>query len=132
MARVLRRELFAEEDVAEVPVAIRAEDLDAVAVGVALAADGAGQFVVEARPAAVTVELVGRAIKRRVALAAEERARVGALRLLADVRSLGPFVQDHAGFVRREFVELRRFHYCVPPSETIRLVMIIPIVPPRD
>ena len=56
---VLVGHAFTEEDVAEVAVAIFADDFGARAINIADASHGSGDFVIEAGPAAVTLELVG-------------------------------------------------------------------------
>ena len=52
-----RREALVLEDVSEVSVALRADDLDAHAIGVGNFTDRAGNSVVKSRPAATTIEL---------------------------------------------------------------------------
>src|SRR3970282_331246 len=58
VARVLGRQPFAEEDVAQVAAAVGALDLDAHAIGVWQALDGTRYLVVEGGPATAGVELV--------------------------------------------------------------------------
>src|SRR6185436_637171 len=62
MARVLRREPLAQENVAQVTATVGALDLDTHAVGVRQALHSARHLVVEGRPAAAGVELVGAAV----------------------------------------------------------------------
>ena len=71
MAGVLPGEPLAEKDMAEVRVAGGAGDLGALPVRVLGALHGAGHLVVEARPAAMRIELVLRTVEGRLAAAAD-------------------------------------------------------------
>ena len=107
MPAVLRREALALEDVAQVAAAARAHDLVAVPVGVRLAPHRTRDLFVEAGPAAPRMELRLRTIERRVALAADVGPCGLVVGVLADERTLGALVHDHAGLFGRERVELR-------------------------
>ena len=109
MTRVLGREPLAEEDVAEVAAAVGALDLDAHAVGVGQAPDGAGDLVVEGGPAAVGVELVVGAIEGRVAAAADVGAGLVEVVVLAGEGRLGALVLDDVASRRRQLVVLGAF-----------------------
>src|SRR3954454_8892845 len=67
MARVLSRQPFAEEDMAQVRAAVVALDLDAHAIRVRQTLNGARYLIIEGRPAAARVEFVLAAIKHGVA-----------------------------------------------------------------
>lgn len=94
MPRVLWREPLTQEHVAEVASAARAGDLRPVSVRVRRALHRAGDLVVEARPAAVGVELVLGPVQGRVAAP----ALVGPRGLVGDVfpapRALRALVND--------------------------------------
>lgn len=81
-------EPLALEDVAQVPAAVGADDLDALHehAGVLEALDGARDAVKVGGPAAAAVELVRRLVQGRVAT----RARVHARRGLVFVELAGP------------------------------------------
>src|SRR5206468_2411117 len=70
---VLRRELLADEDVAEVSTARGALDLDAVTIRIRYPVDGAFDLLIERRPAAARMELRIRDIQRRLAAPADVR-----------------------------------------------------------
>ena len=58
MPNILLRETLAFEDVAEMAVAVFAQDLNPVSVGVAFVPHGSGEFVVKTRPATARMKLV--------------------------------------------------------------------------
>jgi hypothetical protein len=86
-------------------LAIVADDFRALAVGVKMAVNGAVNLIIKARPSAVALELVGGSIQWRIALAADVRARLLVVRVLADEGTFGTFLEDHERFFPREFVE---------------------------
>lgn len=94
VARVLGREALVQEDVAQVGAAAGAGDLRTHAVGIGGAAHGPGDLVVEARPAASRVELVGRAVERRAALAADVGARLAVVVELSGEGGFGSLLFD--------------------------------------
>ena len=102
MACVLGRELLSHEDMAEMPTAVFAEDLNPKTVGVGLLRDRTRDFVVEAGPPAVTGEFILGTIQRRVATPADIGAGVGQLGVFADERSFRILPQDYPRFFRRE------------------------------
>ena len=107
VASVLGRHSFSAEDMSQVAVAIVAHNFGAKAIRVEMTVDGAGDLVIEAGPAAMTVELVLGAVKRRVASPADERARFLPIGVLAGERPFCALADDDARFFRRQFVELR-------------------------
>ena len=106
MTRVFRREPLAEEHVAEVAAAVHAGDLGPVPVRVRRTKDRAGDLVVEARPAAVGIELVLGTVQRRVAATAV----IGPRRFVGDIFAapghLGALVNDDAFLFTSQLVEL--------------------------
>ena len=107
MPRVFGSFLLAVKYMAEVTAAILADDFRAAAIGVGVAGDGVGQFVVEARPAAAAVELVLRPIERSVATTTDIGALGCPVVVLAGEGAFGPFVDDHVGFFVVQRVVLR-------------------------
>ena len=71
MARVFRRELLTEENVAKMRAAAHTGDFSAFAVSVDCPTHRAGNLVVKAGPAAMGVELVLGMVQRRVAAPAD-------------------------------------------------------------
>lgn len=114
MPGIFLRHAFAFEHVAEVAAAIRADDFGAFhAEGVVFLADnGAGDFIIERRPAAAAVELVGRAVKLGVAAAADVGAGGFVVPVFTGESAFGAFLGDHVFFIGGEGVPLigRRFH----------------------
>mmetsp|Transcript_8945 Transcript_8945/g.22909 ORF Transcript_8945/g.22909 Transcript_8945/m.22909 type:complete len:216 (-) Transcript_8945:137-784(-) len=85
-------EPLALEDVAQVPITLAADNLDAHAVGVGNLLDGPRQAIVEGGPAAAGVELGLALVKGRVAPRAAEHAVLGVeLVVLAGAGVLGAF-----------------------------------------
>lgn len=104
MAGIFLRKSFSDEDVPEMPAAMVAEDLGAAAVGVGLAAHGPGDLIIKAGPAAAGVELVGGAVQRMVAAAADEGAAYFVPVVFAGKGHLRAFVDDNALFFGGEWV----------------------------
>ena len=74
MPGILRRHVFAFENVAEVGTAVGAEYLDTATVGISFATHCAGYFIVKAGPATEGFKLVIRAVERRIAAFADVKA----------------------------------------------------------
>lgn len=104
MTDILLSQSFALEDVPQVPVAVLADDLDSVAVGIDIASDRSGNLVVEAGPAAMALEFVVRLVQRGVATSADKCAGIFQVGVFAGKGSLGAFVEDNASLLRRQFV----------------------------
>lgn len=66
---------------------------------VGVANDGAGNFVVKRRPAAATVELVGRLVERCVAAAADVGAGGFVIPVFASEGAFGAFLSDDVLFL---------------------------------
>ena len=102
MPGVLGGETLSLEDVAEVPVAVAADDLGSVAVWPPLYV--VFDLVVEAGPATAALELLGGAVESGVALAAE----IGACRFVVEERSCARVLcasqEDHAHLLSGECV----------------------------
>jgi hypothetical protein len=96
------RKPFAFEDVAEVATTVFTEDLDPAAIGVAVFTDGAGDFVVEAGPAATAAEFVLAVIQRCIAPPANKYTVDFKIIKLIGERHLGAFVNDDVRFLGRE------------------------------
>lgn len=112
MPRVLRRQLLAEEDVAEVSTAVVTDDFRAVAIDVSQAIHCAGNLIIEAGPTAMAVEFAVGEIQRCLALTADERARVFQIGVFADEGPFGPFVQDDVGFGSGQFIHVAARRNC--------------------
>lgn len=95
MACVFRREAFAEKNVSQVPAAIVADNLDSLTIGVLMSINGAGDFVVEARPATAAFELILGAVQRGVTTTANERASLLPIRVLTGKWTLRPLIKDN-------------------------------------
>ena len=106
--RALERVALAEENVAEVAMAVPAEDLGAPAVGICLAPHGAADLVVETGPTAPGVELVGRTVEGRVAPLTEVGTGQRVVLEFAGERALGAFLQDDVLLRGGQFVVLHR------------------------
>jgi hypothetical protein len=105
MPRILGREPFSNEDVAEVASAVVANYFRAAAVGVGDSFDSAGDFVVETGPAAAGVEFIVGVIKRSLTLPAYVNAVGFVIPVFAGKRPFGALVQDDPGFFRSEVVQ---------------------------
>ena len=88
----------------KVSSALSAGDFSPPAVGVERPRNSAVDFVVKARPAAIGVELIGRAIERRITLTADKRADSRFVQQLAAKRQLCAFVDDDALFFVSQLV----------------------------
>ena len=97
---------FSVEDVAEVAVAVIAENLGAAPVGVGFAAHGTRYLVVETGPTAAAVELVGGAVERGVAAAADVRAGSFMQVILAGEGHFRAFPEDYPFLFRGERIEV--------------------------
>ena len=104
VAGVFFGQAFADKNMAEVAAAIGAEYLGAPPVGVCFFAYRTGYFVIESRPTAAGVELVGRAVQRRFAPPADVFACGKMLVVLARKWALCAFVFDDPFFFRAELV----------------------------
>ncbi len=96
MASVLLREVFAFEDVAQVPAAVGADYLCATAVGVRMALHASGIFFIETGPAAARLEFGRSRVKRVVATPADKRAGRKQRVVVAAERPFRSFVDDDA------------------------------------
>jgi hypothetical protein len=97
-------EALAVEDVTQVAAAGRAQNFDAAAIGVGLVADGAGELLVEAGPAAAGVELAVGAVEGGVAPAADIDAGLKEVVVFASEGPLGALMDDDALFSGGEWV----------------------------
>ena len=97
--------MFTCEDVAEVRATISADDFGSIAVGVGDAFYGAGDFVIETRPAAMRIEFVGAAIKRSAASFADVCSAAGIIQVFAGIRGFSAFIYDYAFLFRGELSE---------------------------
>ena len=84
---------------AKVSSAAAAEDFGSRPVGVGFADNRLGNLIIEARPPAVTLELVVRPVQRRVALAADECARVLQFGVFTRERTFGALAENHVFLV---------------------------------
>src|SRR5262245_50371286 len=100
--RVLGRKALAMEDVPQVPAAGRAQDLDAVAVGVGLVPHRSRDLLVKAGPAAARVELAVGGVQWGVAAPADVGAFLKGVLVFAGEGPLGALVDDDALFSRGE------------------------------
>ena len=105
VAGVLGSEPLALEDVAEMRVAARAPDLDTHSVRIAQSLHRPGDLVIEARPAASSVELIVRSIQRSTASFAHICPGLEVVLLLSGERSLGAVMHDHGLFRAGQFAE---------------------------
>src|SRR5579859_947105 len=105
MPRVLRCEALPREDVAEMAAARGALDLDAPAILVGHAVDGAFDLLIERRPPAARVELRIRDVERRLAAPADVGAFQEEVVVRTGERVLGALVHDHACLFRRQLVQ---------------------------
>jgi hypothetical protein len=100
VARVLLREAFAFEHVAQVPAAVSADYLRAPTIRIRTAFDAARVFFIEAWPTAARLEFGFRREKRVIATPAYKRARRIQRLVLAGERSFCSFVDDDSLFLR--------------------------------
>jgi hypothetical protein len=91
MTRVLLRKTFALEHVAQVPAAVGTLNLDPMAIGIGYALHGAWYLLIKARPTAAGVKLGIGPIELGIAAAADVRAVVERVFVLAGKRPLGAF-----------------------------------------
>lgn len=116
MPCVFGRHPFALKNMAEMAATIGAYNFGAAhAQGVIhMPQHCSGKFVVEGRPAATAVKLVGRAVQRRVAAPANIYAAGFVIPILAGEGALGAFFSDHVFFFRCQFipVSLMVIHKC--------------------
>ena len=103
---VFLREPFSRKYVPKMSAAGRAEDLRAHPVRIRLAPDRPFDLIVEARPAAVGIELVARTVERRVAPPADVSAGGLVVGVLPGERTFSPLVNDNVFFFGRERIEL--------------------------
>ena len=89
----------------EVSSAAAAEDFGSHPVSVGLADDRLGNLVVKTRPSTVTLELVVGAVQRRMALAADEGARVLQVGVFPRERRFGALAKNHVLFVGGQFIQ---------------------------
>ena len=104
MARVLRRQFFSRENMAQMRAAVGADDFNSVSVGISNPLDRSGKFIVKTRPAAAGFEFCRRVIKRIIAAAADIGAGRKKIVILAAKGPLGGFADDNAFFLRRQLV----------------------------
>lgn len=110
MPDVLLREAFPRKHMAQMPAAVRAENLGAVAVRVRCPPDGAFNLIIKGGPAAMGVKLVFRAVQGRLTLPAHiVAAGFKMVGVLAGKGGLGALVQDDLLLVRRQLVVWRHF-----------------------
>jgi len=103
--RVLGREPFTDEDMAEMACARGALDLDSTAIGIRYPPDGALDLLIERRPTAAGVELRVRHVERRVATATHIGALDEEVVVLAAERALCSLMYDDARFLGRELLQ---------------------------
>ena len=107
MASVLRCESLAQEHVSKVRTATGALNLDPLSVTVGESPNRTVDLLVEARPAALGIELVVRSIKRRPAPLAHIGTGLELVLVFSRKRRLGPFVDNDPLFLSREFPQRR-------------------------
>ncbi len=108
MAAVFVGHSFADKYVSQMAIAVGADDLGAVAVGVGQVLDRASNLIVKTGPAAAGRKLVSRAVEWRIALFADEGAGGIEVIVLAAERRLRALVQNNALLFGVERVERRR------------------------
>ncbi len=91
---ILRRVAFSFKDVAQMSIAVGAEDFHPTPVGILLVAHRSGNFVIKAGPSAARIELIIRLIEFGIALAAQIGALVFVVFVFPGAGALGPLVQD--------------------------------------
>src|SRR5437867_1470859 len=101
MARLLGRKAFVQKDMTEMRAAIGAFDFNAHAVRVRQALYGAGHFVIEGRPTAMSVKLVFGTIKLGAAAAADVGALLEEVVVLACERRLSTLELDYVSLLGR-------------------------------
>ena len=106
MPGVLRGKPFPLEYVAQVGLAIAANDLYPVSIRIRDPRYGSGYFVVEAGPAAMGVKLSGRVVQRRVAAPAHISTLLLVPVKFAGAGEFSAFVHDHPFFFRAQFIVL--------------------------
>ena len=109
VASILAGHPFTEENMSQMPAAIVTNNLGAKAVGVGVVIDGAGDLVIKAGPTAMAVELVRRAVKRRVTPSAKIGAGLFPISQFAGERPLCAFTNDDVSFLARQFVVFGRW-----------------------
>src|SRR5438876_4032988 len=107
MPRVRRREALADENVAEMPAADAALDLDPLPVWIAQPLHRPRDLLIERRPPAARVELRRRDVERRVAPPAHVRAFLEEVVVLPAEGSFRSLVDDDPLFRRCELVHAR-------------------------
>ena len=121
MTHIFWRQIFTTEYMPEMAAAHGAGDFSTYPIGVERSRDSAVDFVVKARPAAVGVELIGRAIERRITLTADKRADSRFVQQLAAKRQLCAFVDDDALFFVSQLVhDTTSFARRACPRQTLR------------
>ena len=96
MASIFGGQELSDENVSEMPLAIRANDFSSLSVGVGMPGHGSGQFIVETRPAAAAVEFLIAGVERIVALSAEVGALGFVVLIFACASVFGALEQDHS------------------------------------
>jgi hypothetical protein len=124
---VLLREALALKNVAEMAAAVIANDLYPVTVGIANLLDGAGDFVVEAWPAAAGAELILAIVKGRITTATDEYAVYLEVIILVGEGHLGTLVNDDVFLLRGEgVVVFERFHGWITLGMACRFWVVAP------
>jgi hypothetical protein len=93
-----------QENVAQVPAAIVAQNLGAATISIGFAAHRSGHFIIEARPTAARIKLVTGLVQRGVAAAAHVGSGCFVVPILARKWVLGPFVDDYVFFLCTQWI----------------------------
>ena len=112
MPHIFFRHTLAFEHVAQMAATIGANDFHPFHAErmVGLADDSARDFIVERRPAAAGIELVGRAVQGRIAAPADVGTRSLVVPVFAGKRPFSAFVGNDLFFFGRQRVPVRMLH----------------------